>query len=157
MSVVIVSNDLESSQNVLCCDICASIFLLALNYFRFFTAVTHYSTVSHSSDNVTISGNFTNCCVITNTPNYQSNPSILEIHLSSASQSLLSASSCEIWSYLLSSLVIVKTSLSSNRSQRTNWPNARYSLEWTTKQEIFSFSTLEEKQIFSFSTLEEKR
>ena len=71
MSVGILSNDLESSQDALCCEICEFIFLLACTYFRFITAVTHYRTVSHSSDNVTISGNFTNCCVITNTPNYQ--------------------------------------------------------------------------------------
>jgi len=70
MWLVILSNDLVSFQSVLCCGIWALIFLLACTYFGFITAVTHYSTVSHSSENVTISGNFRNCCIITKRPNY---------------------------------------------------------------------------------------
>jgi len=146
MWVVILSNDLVSSQSVLCCDICAFIFLLACTYFGFITAVTHYSTVSHSSDNVTICGNLRNCCIITKRPNYQAESigfgnAFLEcIPVTFDSQFLRNLI------YLLSSLVIVKTtSVSSNRPQWTNWPKARYSLYWTTKQEIFSFFTLVEE------------
>ena len=147
MWVVILSNDLAGSQSVIFCDNWAFVFLLACAYFSFIIAVSHYSMVSHSSDNVTISRTLRNCCVITNIDVIiKSNPSVLEIHRSSASQSLLSASSCEIWFYLLSSLVIVKTTSASwNRSQWTNWPKARYPLDCTTKQEIVSFSTVEDE------------
>lgn len=70
MWVVIPSNDLVSSQSVLSCDNLAFIFVLACTYFGFITAVTHYSMVSHSSDNVNISRNLRSCCIITKRPNY---------------------------------------------------------------------------------------
>jgi hypothetical protein len=67
MWIVKLSNELISSQNVLCYDNWIFIFLLACAYLGFIITVILYSMVSHSNDNVTISRYLRHCCVINNT------------------------------------------------------------------------------------------